>query len=112
MIFFKNKKKSKRNKKGKRKTKVSSNFFSILTLSSLSVILFIFHLFLYKQIESLDVEKEIIRERIEQLVEERDEFGSKYDLVFDQNEVEIAHSFYGYDLWQRQTIIKKNVALN
>ena len=112
MIFFKNKKKSRRNKKEKRKSKVSSNFFSILTLSSLSVILFIFHLFLYKQIESLDVEKEVIKERIEQFIEERDEYDSKYNLVFDQNEIEIADSFYGYNRWQRQTIIKKNVALN
>ena len=112
MIFFKNKKKSKRNKKGKKKTKVSSNLFSILALSSLAVILFIFHLFLYKQIESLDQEKEDTKERIDGLIEQISEYRASYDIVFDQNEADIANSFYGYDRWKRQAFIKKNIALN
>ena len=112
MTFFKNKKKSKRNKKSKKKTKVSSNFFSILALSSLLVILFIFHLFLYKQIESLDEEKEYVSYRIEGLIEESEEYGSQYDLVFDQNEIAIANSFYGPNRWRRKAIIKKSITLN
>ena len=112
MTLFNNKKKYKRNKKSKVKTKITSKLFSILTLSSLSVILFIFHLFLYKQIESLDEEKENINDRIDELMEQISDYKSRYDIVFDQNEVDIANSFYGYNRWKRQAIIKKNVALN
>ena len=67
---------------------------------------------MYKQIESLDEEEEYASYRIEGLIEESEEYSSQYDLVFDQNEIAIANSFYGHNRWQRKTIIKKSITLN
>ena len=109
MILLKKKKRGRKNKKNRF---VSNGFFSMLTFSSLFVIIFVFHLFLYKQIENLNMEKENIRNRIEETIDEKNNYDDKYNLTFDQNEENIANNFYGYNQWERQTVIKDHITLD
>ena len=110
MIFLRDKKKKR--KKNKRESNVASNLFSVLTLSSLLVIVFIFHLFLYKQIESLDREKLSSINRIEELKADIADYAIGYKQKFDQYEQAIADAFYGKNQWKRQSVIKKKITID
>ena len=109
MKFFKSKKK---NKKRKNNSGSYSNLFSILTFSSLLVIIFVFHLFLYKQIENLSSEKENVNNRIEELIDDESYYSDQYALIFDENQEKIADNFYGYGRWEKQVVIKKHIIIN
>jgi len=111
MIFFKNKKKNKKKRKNN-KLNFSGGLFSVLTFSSLVVIIFVFHLFLYKQIESLIIEKEIIKEKVTELIDEKNYYSDQYSLIFDENQEKIANNFYGHGSWKRQVVIKNHIVID
>ena len=102
----------KKKKKKKRGSNVANNLFFVLTLSSLIVIIFVFHLFLYKQIESLSKERISVINRIEELKNEAVEYKVLYKEKFDQYEKNIANVFYGQNRWRRQAIIKNQIILD
>ncbi len=109
MRFIKKKKKSKKNKN---KSGASNGIASFSTFVSLAVIICLFQWFLYKRIENLDIEKEKIKEDIGELGNEKTQYESDFNSIFDQNEEMIANRFYGVNKWKKQTLIKKHVILD
>ncbi len=110
MKFFRKKKKS--SKKNKKDLSASNNIFSVSTFVSLAVINCLFQYFLYKRIEDLNIEKDEIKEEIVNLENEKIQYESDYNSIFDQNEELIANRFYGFDGWKKKTLIKKYVLLD
>tara|TARA_B100001029_G_C15015821_1_gene427254 strand:+ start:995 stop:1324 length:330 start_codon:yes stop_codon:yes gene_type:complete len=109
MRFVKKKKKSKKNKN---KSGSSSGIASFSTFVSLAVIICLFQWFLYKRIENLNIEKEKNKADIEDLGNEKTQYKSDFNLMFDQNVEMIANRFYGVNKWKKQTLIKKHIILD
>ena len=109
MRFVKKKKKSKKNKE---KANTSNGIASFSTFVSLAVIICLFQWFLYKRIENLNIEKEKVKEEIGELENEKTQYKSDFNLMFDQNVEMIANRFYGVNKWKKQTLIKKHIILD
>ena len=109
MRFIKKKKKSKKNKN---KLGSSGGIASFSTFVSLAVIICLFQWFLYKRVDNLNIEKEKIKEDIEELENEKVQYESEFNSLFDQSEEMIANRFYGINKWKKQTLIKKHVILD
>ena len=109
MRFVKKKKKSKKNKN---KSGSSSGIASFSTFVSLAVIICLFQWFLYKRIENLNIEKEKNKADIEDLENEKIQYKSDFNSMFDQNGEMIANRFYGVNKWKKQTLIKKHIILD
>ena len=88
MRFIKKKKKSKKNKN---KLGSSGGIASFSTFVSLAVIICLFQWFLYKRIENLNIEKEKIKEDIGELENEKTQYESDFNSMFDQSEEMIAN---------------------
>ena len=97
------KKKSGRKNKGNR-TDFSGILIS-LTSACLVIIVFVFHLFLSRQIDSLEVEKIEIQDSINMSISRYETDSLEFESKFDKNLHAIADRIYGKRKWEQKTNI-------
>ena len=102
MIKRKNKKSNRRNKD--KRTDFSGILIS-LTSACLVVIVFVFHLFLSRQIDSLEIEKIKIQDSIEMSISRYETDSLEFESKFDKKLHAIADRIYGKRKWEREPTI-------
>ena len=102
-------KRKRKNKKSNRRNKNKRTDFSgiliSLTSACLVVIVFVFHLFLSRQIDSLEKEKIEIQDSIEMSISRYETDSLEFESKFDKNLHAIADRIYGKRKWEREPAI-------